>query len=251
MRGKKNGSRLRLLYLLMTMEGLSMLGTRMTSISFGIWLYQSTQETTPILWIALFNELPAMLAGSLAGVWVDRLPKRSILLLADAGQALGSAVLIVGIGFGFFHVGLLYAVVLAQGVCAMFQCPAAQTVISMLEDEEQRDRVIGIREMLFPFAGVLAPACVGLLNEPFGLIGILLLDGITFLVSAVFLLSVRLPDEAKEESAMSSERIGGYEGIFGQLGDGRALRIGDRGESRRGDVVGIGLHECRRVRRGA
>jgi DHA3 family macrolide efflux protein-like MFS transporter len=97
----RNKNSHRLLYWLMTMEGLSMLGTRMTSMSFGIWLFHSTHQTTPILWIALFNEFPAMLAGSLAGMWIDRLPKRIVLLLSDAGQALGSALLMISLWFGF------------------------------------------------------------------------------------------------------------------------------------------------------
>lgn len=201
----KNGHRL--LYWLMTMEGLSMLGTRMTSMSFGIWIFHSTHQTTPILWIALFNELPAMLAGSLAGMWVDRLPKRIVLLLSDAGQALGSALLMISLWFGFFNLPLLYTVVFLQGICMMFQGPASHTVTAMLTSERERDRVNGIREMLFPLAGIIAPVFVSLLYEPLGITGIVIMDGITFLASAIFLLSVRLPDEEKKELNMNQSTI--------------------------------------------
>jgi MFS transporter, DHA3 family, macrolide efflux protein len=202
----------------MTIEGLSMLGTRMTSLAFAIWVYQTTHQTTPILWIALCNELPAMLAGSLAGVWVDRFPKRLVLLLSDAGQAVMSAVLIISFWLGFFHLWLLYAVVFVQGICAMFQGPASQTVVSMMANDEQRDRVNGIREMLFPLAGIIGPALVGLLYGPLGLSGIIVVDCITFLLSTAFLLSVRLPDEVRGATdAGEIEPSGDLGGVLGGI----------------------------------
>lgn len=184
-----------------------MLGTRMTSMSIGIWLYHSTHQTTPILWIALFNELPAMLAGSIAGIVVDRLPKRIVLLLSDTGQAIGSALLVMSLWFGFFSLPLLLTIVFFQGICAMFQSPAAQTVTALLTSEEQRDRVNGIRETIFPLAGIIAPALVGLLYTPLGITGIVILDGITFLVSTIFLLTLRLPDEMKEKLILDQEKV--------------------------------------------
>ncbi|WP_308637338.1 MFS transporter [Paenibacillus silvisoli] len=193
-----NQNGLRVLYLIMLMEGLSLLGTRMTSMSIGIWLYYSTHQTTPILWIALFNELPAMLAGSMAGIVIDRFPKRLVLLLSDAGQAVGSVLLVMSFLFGFFSLPLLLAIVFLQGTCSMFQSPALQTVTAMLTSEEQRDRVNGIRETIFPLAGIIAPACISILYEPLGITGIVIVDGMTFLASAIFLLSVRLPDEARK-----------------------------------------------------
>ncbi|SFT29192.1 MFS transporter [Paenibacillus sp. BC26] len=206
-------SGLRILYLLMGVQGLSLLGTRMTSMSIGIWLYHSTHQTTPILWISLFNELPAMLAGSLAGIWVDRLPKRVVLLLSDAGQAVGSLLLMCSFWIGFFSLPLLYVVVFSQGICAMFQAPASQTVTAMLASEEKRDRVNGIKEMVFPLAGIIAPACVSLLYHPLGITGIALVDACTFVASAVFLLSVRLPDESRKE-LNEVQAAGGLRDVF-------------------------------------
>jgi len=40
----------------------------MTSIGVGLWVFQRTGETTPLLLAAFFAELPGMLGGSLAGV---------------------------------------------------------------------------------------------------------------------------------------------------------------------------------------
>ncbi|AZN41039.1 MFS transporter [Paenibacillus albus] len=210
---KKSG--LRTLYLLMIVEGLSMLGARMTSMSIGIWLYNSTHQTTPLLWIALFNELPAMLAGSIAGIVVDRFPKRIVLLVSDTGQAIGSALLVMSLWFGFFSLPLLLSIVFLQGICAMFQSPAMQTVTVMLTNEDQRDRVNGIRETIFPFAGIIAPALVGLLYSPLGITGIVILDGITFLVSTIVLIHLRLPDERKEKPIVDHGKVSFHDMVEG------------------------------------
>ena len=56
----------------MVTQTLSLIGSRMTSIGVGLWLFQRTGVTTPLLLAAFFAELSGMLGGSLAGVLVDR-----------------------------------------------------------------------------------------------------------------------------------------------------------------------------------
>jgi hypothetical protein len=69
----------------------------MTSIGVGLWLFQRTGVTTPLLLAAFFAELPGMLGGSLAGVLVDRWERRQVLILADAGQAVVTILLLASV----------------------------------------------------------------------------------------------------------------------------------------------------------
>ena len=150
-------------YLLVITQTLSLIGSRMTSIAIGIRVTLETGQAAPLLLVAFFNELPPMLLGSAAGVLVDRWPRQWVMVIADAGQAVGSLLLLASFMSGSFQLWHLYAVALMQGMFAMFQSPAQDAVTTVLVADAQRDRANALKQMSFPLAGVIAPAVTGLL----------------------------------------------------------------------------------------
>ena len=61
-------SRLVTFYALLLTQTFSLIGSRMTAVAIGIWVFRETGQTAPLLLIAFFTELPGMVGGSLAGV---------------------------------------------------------------------------------------------------------------------------------------------------------------------------------------
>jgi len=180
-------------YLIVVTQTISLVGSRMTSIALGIWLYNQTGDTSPLLLTAFFNELPGMLAGGLAGVWVDRWDRRRVLLLSDAGQALGTLLLLASFGSGQFQIWHLYLIVLLQGSFSVFQGPARDAATTMLVPEGQRERANAVQQMAFPLAGVVAPALTGVVYGLIGVTGVVLIDLLTFLAAVGALFLIRIP----------------------------------------------------------
>ncbi len=191
------------LYKMIATQGLSLIGTRMTAIALGIWLFKTTGKATALLLIPFFNELPTLFLAYFGGVIIDRVSRKKLLVLTDLGQALGTLLLLVSIYFSFFHISILFAVVFIQGLFVMVQEPAADSTIGWLTDDENRDKVNGIKEMLFPAAGILGPAITGILYPFIGLEGILIVDLLTFAIAASVLSTIVLPD--KEETSQDVE----------------------------------------------
>ncbi len=180
-------------YFLAVTQTLSMIGSQMTGIAVGIWVFGQTGDATPLLLMAFFNELPGMLGGSLVGVLVDRWDRRRVLMVADAGQAFGSLLLMGSFLSGGFQLWHLYAIVFAQGVFAIFQGPARDASTTLLVPEHHRDRANGVLQMAFPLAGVIAPALTGALYGLIRIEGIILLDLLTFGVGVIAVYLVRIP----------------------------------------------------------
>jgi MFS transporter, DHA3 family, macrolide efflux protein len=195
-------------YALIVTQTLSLIGSRMTSIGVGIWVFTETGKTAPLLLTSFFNELPGMLAGSLAGVLVDRWDRRWVMILSDAGQAIGSLLLMLSFLSGRFEVWHLYAVAFLQGIFATFQSPAERAATTMLVPEEGRERANAIKETSFPLAGVIAPVLTGLFYAGIGIAGIILVDLLTFLVAVIFLLFIHIPHPAPSEAGLES--LGGF-----------------------------------------
>src|SRR6185369_8966034 len=63
---------------------------------------------------------PALLFGFVAGVWIDRLRRRPILIVADIGRAVLLAVLPLAAIFGVLHLPLLYLIAFATGTLTIF-----------------------------------------------------------------------------------------------------------------------------------
>lgn len=216
------------LYLFLITQAFSMIGSRMTAVGLGLWLFAETGNTTPLLLTVFFTELPGMLLGSVAGALVDRTNRKWVLLLADAGLALCSLLLLAAILGGWFRVEVLYSVALLQGVLAILQSPAKDASLALMIPADRRDRINGLQQMLFPFAGIVAPALAGLVYAVGGIGAIFVADFATFFVAAGAILAMVVPQPAadKEDGApgnllkdlRSGFRFVGTEvGLFGLL----------------------------------
>jgi DHA3 family macrolide efflux protein-like MFS transporter len=207
-------------YALLLSQTLSLIGSRMTSIALGLWVFAATGQTTPLLLTAFFNELPGMLGGGLAGVLVDRWNRKTIMLLADLGQALGSLLLFVSFVSGAFQLWHLYTVALIQGIFATLQGPAERATVTLLIPDEHRERANGIMQLAFPLASILAPVLTGLIYAGVGVTGVIAVDLATFVVAALVVLALTIP-----RPAASAEGQAGQGHLLGELRGGlRFLR---------------------------
>lgn len=193
-------------YALIITQILSLIGSRMTGVALGIKIFADTGDTAPLLIAAFFAEIPQTLGSSLTGILADRLDRRLVMVIGDAGQALGTVLLLVSFLSGQFQLWHLYAAMLIQGVFGTVQTPASQAAITMLVPESQRDRANGIREIGFPLAGVVAPMFAGVLFGIVGVVGVMLVDLVTFFVAITVVPLLHIPHPA--QSAEDRETAG-------------------------------------------
>ncbi|MGE5601737.1 MAG: MFS transporter [Nitrososphaerales archaeon] len=186
-------SRLAAFYALVLTQTFSLIGSRMTSVAVGIFIFRETGQAAPLLLISFFNELPGMLGGGLAGVLVDRWNRKLVMILADLGQAAGSVLLIASFLSGAFQLWHVYAVAFLQGVFATLQGPAESATVTLMVPEGHRDRANAIMELGFPLASVLAPVLTGLVYASIGVTGVLAVDLGTFVIAACVLLVLAIP----------------------------------------------------------
>ncbi len=64
--------------------------------------------------------IPIILLGLFVGVWVDRLPRRPIIIVTNLGQAFLIALIPLTALLGIFRIEVLYAIVLAVGALGVF-----------------------------------------------------------------------------------------------------------------------------------
>lgn len=182
---------------------LSRIGTAMTRFALLIWAYQQTGAATTVALLGFFGFLPYILLSPVAGVWVDRLDRRKVMLLADLGAGLVTAALLALYFKDALAIWHLYAAEILTAALDAFQGPAYSAATSTLLDKSQYARASGLRSLADDGARVLAPFLAGLLIGWIGVQGVMLIDVVTFFVAVGTLWVVTVPRvrQATEEAA--------------------------------------------------
>ncbi len=171
----------------------SMLGTGMTRFALLIWAYQQTGSATTLALLGFFGWLPFILVSPIAGVWVDRLDRRKVMILADIGSALLSifalALFLTG-QLALWHIYLLEAL---TSLFDAFQGPAYMAATSALLDKSDYARSNGLRSLANDGTQIGAPILAGILLPLIGIGGVMTIDLLTFFVAMATLLTVTIP----------------------------------------------------------
>ncbi|MFW5691746.1 MAG: MFS transporter [Chloroflexota bacterium] len=211
---------LRTFYILIITQTLSLIGSRISSLAVGIWIFQDTGNVTPLALVGFFAVAPMVLASSLAGVLADRWDRRIVMVLSDAGQAVGTVLLLISFLSGDFQLWHLYVITAFQAVFGVFQGPAFQASVTMLIPDNHRDRANAIQQLTGPMAGIAAPTLAAVVYAAFDVEGAILVDLATFVIAMIVVFSVHIPRPTQTEAGLAMkgtvlrEMLGGMRFIW-------------------------------------
>ncbi|HVP05993.1 MAG TPA: MFS transporter [Dehalococcoidia bacterium] len=164
--------------------------------------------------------LPDVLFGLVAGVWVDRLRRRPIMVAADIGQFFLLVTIPLAYAFDALTIGQLLAVAFVSGTFHTFFHVSYWTYLPTLVEKDE------IIEGNSKMAGTWAVAEVGAFGVSGWLVQALtapvaiLVDAVSFLASAAALVRIRKPEPAprpaEERKGVRREIVEGGRAILGE-----------------------------------
>src|ERR1051326_2202228 len=123
---------------LWTGQTISEFGTQFSLIALPLTaLYVLHARAFAVAALTIFEQLPFLLLALPAGVWVDRLPRRRILVVGDTGRALALASIPIVYAAGALHMWQLFAVAFVVGVLTVFFDVAYQSYLPSLIERDQ------------------------------------------------------------------------------------------------------------------
>lgn len=141
--------------------------------------------------LTAFATLPFILIGLFAGVYVDRLRRRPLLILADVGRA----VLMVSVPvldlLGWLSMADLYLIQFLTGCLTVLFDVAYQSYLPSLIDRETLNDGNGKMELTNAMSAVAGPSLGGILVRLLSAPVTLWINGLTYVVSVVSLLAIR------------------------------------------------------------
>jgi Na+/melibiose symporter-like transporter len=200
-------------FFLLWVAGLiSMTGDWVLYIALPIYVYTLTGSHMATS-IAFVSELiPALLMGSVAGVYVDRWPRKRIMVLSNILLAVTLLPLLAVHSRDL--VWIVYVVGFVQSTVAQFFNPAEQAVLPTLVDEELLTTANSLSALNVNVARLGGPALGGLIAASSGLMGVTLIDVATFAIAGTLTALVIMPrspqaDTEPERAAVWSDWLDG------------------------------------------
>ncbi|SDP00020.1 Predicted arabinose efflux permease, MFS family [Pedococcus dokdonensis] len=187
-------------------EGVSVLGNATTSILLPLLAvvgFDAGPGWMGVLTAAAW--VPWLLIGLPAGAWVDTLPARRVMILSDLAAALTLASVPVAWALDLLTLPHLAVAAFCNGVCTVFFRAAYPALVRQVAPREQQEsafaRLFGTESAM----QVAGPGAGGLLAQVLSSAGGLLVDAVSFLVSAGCLWRLKLPPAEPREVVDSDQ----------------------------------------------
>jgi MFS family permease len=195
-------------------QGISLIGTWMTRLATGWLVYRLTHSALLLGIVSFSGQILAFVLGPFAGVWVERLERRKLLVWTQvlaAIQSLAMAALTLAHVINLWEIIALAAF---QGLINAFDMPGRQSfLVQMVEDPYDLSNAIAINSSMANGARLIGPAVAGFLIAAVGEGWCFLLDGLSYfaVIASLLLMHIHAAPARRKAAGMLREVREGWD----------------------------------------
>ncbi len=199
-------------------QGISVIGTWMTRLATSWLVYRMTHSALLLGIVTFAGQIVSFVLGPMAGVWVERLNRRKLLLWTQAAAAVQSLALA---GLTLAHAITLWEIIALtalQGLINAFDMPARQSfLVQMVEDRNDLSNAIAINSSLANAAKLIGPAVAGVVIGAFGEGWCFLIDGVSYfaVIASLVMMRIKEVEIRRQTSGMLAQIREGWEYVWG------------------------------------
>jgi MFS family permease len=185
-------------------QSISLIGTWMTRIATAWLVYRLTKSSLLLGTVSFVGQIPTFLLAPFAGVWVDRLNRRQVLIWTQTLAMVQSLVLAFLTLSHRITIPDVLALSAFQGVINAFDMPGRQAfMVQMVEDRADLSNAIAINSSMVNLARLLGPSLAGIVIAATSEGWCFLIDGVSYIAVIISLLLMRV-HVAQARSAAAS-----------------------------------------------
>ncbi|MGQ0811887.1 MAG: MFS transporter [Nitrospiraceae bacterium] len=171
----------------------SQVGDGLSKVALLFFVYELTGSALKMTVIGVLQTIPPLFLGPFAGVYIDRLPKRAVMIVIDLVRAGLLITIPVLYAIGWLTLPWLYMLVFIVALFAMAFGPALNAAIPLLVQKTQLTRANAVMQSSMTIGQLLGPALSGLLIALIGSQNVLYVNALAFIISALCMLPIRIP----------------------------------------------------------
>ncbi len=195
----------------------SLVGSSAASFAIIWWMTIETNSAIMLTLASIINYLPQALLSPIAGVWVDRINRKTVMMVSDGVVALSSAIIAVAFIAGTPSVTFILSMILLRSIGNAFHGPAFMSVIPSIVPPESLLKAGGWGKIANSGATLLGPAIGALLLGIGSIPAVMMVDivGAAFAIGS--LLFVKLPKMVapKEKLTFFADMKDGFSTVIG------------------------------------
>ena len=199
-------------------QSISLIGTWMTRLATSWLVYRLTGSALLLGLVGFAGQIPTFLLAPFAGVWVDRLNRRQVLVWTQALAAAQSLALAFLTLSKRITISEILALSVFQGLINAFDMPGRQAfLVQMVEDRQDLGNAIAINSSMVNVARLVGPSLAGLVIAGFGEGYCFLIDGISYfaVIASLLLMRVHLAPVKQAATSMIEQLKEGWTYVSG------------------------------------
>ena len=177
---------------------ISQIGDGVSRLALLWFVYAVTGSPIKTSVIGLLQTIPPIVLGPIIGVYVDRLPKKVLLITSDILRALLIGLIPCLIPVESFTVSVLYILVLLHAIATAVFGPALTAAIPSFVPKTQFTAGNALLQSTTSLGIIFGPALSGLGIAAYGSQEVLCLNAATYMISAACLTLVRFKNSAPQ-----------------------------------------------------
>ncbi len=182
-------------------QSISLIGTWMTRVATSWLVYRLTKSSLLLGTVGFAGQIPTFLLAPLAGVIVDRIDRRKVLVWTQVLAMIQSLALAALTLSNRINISEVLALSAFQGIINAFDMPGRQSfMIRMVEDRADLSNAIAINSSMVNTARLVGPSLAGLLIAATSEGWCFLVDGVSYIAVIASLLMMEIPHEPPQHA---------------------------------------------------
>ena len=197
-------------------QSISVIGTWMTRLATTWLVYHLTHSALLLGIVSFSGQIVSFALAPFAGVWVERLNRRKLLVWTQAAGAVQSLALAALTLANIITLREIIALTVLQGLINGFDMPGRQSfLIQMVEDRSDLSNAIAINSSMVNGARLIGPAIAGLVIAVAGEGWCFLIDGVSYfaVIASLLLMRIKPMDIRRNKASMLEQMRDGWDYI--------------------------------------
>ena len=173
---------------------ISQIGDGLSKVALLWFVYEMTGSALKMTAIGLLQTIPPLVFGPLIGVYLDCLPKKSVMIVVDLLRTLMVLLIPVFYSFDMLTLERLYVLVFLISIVSTIFGPALASSVPLIVQRSQLTSANAFLQSTTNIGVLLGPAMSGLGIALIGAHNVLYVNAATFFLSALCLFPIRVRD---------------------------------------------------------
>lgn len=182
---------------------ISRFGDSIDATAFTWLVYQVTGSAAWSVIIFALNQLPSILVQPFAGVWVEKMNKKKLMVLTDLVRGFVVAALATLYFTGMINPLILVLFTLIISSVEAFRMPAGMAIIPKIIDPDLYSYASSLNSTISSVVQLVGLGCAGVIIGLLGVHTAIFIDAVTFFASALIIMFIRIKEDKNAQKKIA------------------------------------------------